>query len=46
MRPIRHSRSTEIVPSTATMKRQPNGVKPNICSPSPMIHLPTGGCTT
>ncbi len=35
-----------MVPSTATMKRQPNGVKPNSCSPSPMIHLPTGGCTT
>lgn len=46
LRPIRHSISTDSVPSTATMNRQPNGVKPKICSPIPMIHLPTGGCTT
>lgn len=45
-RPIRHSISTDSVPSTATMNRQPNGVKPKIFSPIPMIHLPTGGCTT
>ncbi len=46
LRPIRHSISTDSVPSTATMNRQPNGVNPKICSPIPMIHLPTGGWTT
>ncbi len=45
-RPIRHSISTDRVPSTAVMNRQPKGVKPNIHSPSPITHLPTGGCTT
>ena len=46
LRPIRHSSSTDSVPSSAVMKRQPNGLKPNIHSPSPMTYLPTGGCTT
>ncbi|CAM5651531.1 hypothetical protein STENM223S_07592 [Streptomyces tendae] len=45
-RPIRHSSSTERVPSSAVMKRQPNGSKPNSSSPRPMTYLPTGGCTT
>ena len=31
---------------SATMNRQPNGVKPNSCSPIAIIHLPPGGCTT
>ncbi len=43
---MRHSISTDSVPSTATMKRQPKGFSPNIHSPSAMTHLPTGGCTT
>ena len=33
-RPMRHSISTDSVPRTAVMKRQPNGVRPNIHSPS------------
>ncbi len=45
-RPIRHSSSTDSVPSTAVMKRQPNGLNPNIHSPIPMTYLPTGGWTT
>ena len=45
-RPIRAVMSTARVPMTATMNRQPNGVMPNICSPSPISHLPPGGCTT
>ncbi|CAM5316340.1 hypothetical protein SVIOM74S_00396 [Streptomyces violarus] len=45
-RPIRHSSSTDSVPSSAVMNRQPNGSKPNSSSPSPMTYLPTGGCTT
>ena len=28
------------------MKRQPNGVRPKAYSPSAIVHLPTGGCTT
>jgi len=37
----------EIVPSRATENRHPNElVAPKMCSPSPMIHLPTGGWTT
>ncbi len=45
-RPIRHSISTDSVPSSATMKRQPNGSKPNSFSPTPITHLPIGGWTT
>ena len=37
--------ATISVPTTAAITRQPNGSIPNICSPSPMIHLPTSGCT-
>lgn len=46
MRPIRHSIRTDRVPSTAVMNRQPNGSKPNIHSPRPITHFPTGGWTT
>lgn len=28
------------------MKRQPNGVRPNIHSPRAITHLPVGGCAT
>ncbi|MDH6550712.1 hypothetical protein M2162_004809 [Streptomyces sp. SAI-041] len=45
-RPTRHTISTDSVPSSAVMNRQPNGSNPNISSPSPMTYLPTGGCTT
>ena len=45
-RAIRASISTDRVPSRATANRQPKGFMPNSCSPAPMIHLPTGGCTT
>ena len=34
------------VPSTATAKRQPNGVAPNSYSPMAIVHLPSGGWTT
>jgi len=43
-RPIRQSISTARVPSSAVMKRQPNGFRPKIISPMPMTHLPSGGC--
>ncbi len=45
-RPMRHSMSTDTVPSSAVMNRQPNGVNPNSHSPRPMTYLPTGGWTT
>ena len=45
-RPIRTVRSTASVPSSAGMKRQPNGVSPNRYSPRAIVHLPTGGWTT
>lgn len=45
-RPIRHSISTDSVPSSAVMNRQPNGSKPKISSPRPITYLPTGGWTT
>lgn len=28
------------------MKRQPNGSRPNIHSPTAITHLPVGGCAT
>jgi hypothetical protein len=34
------------VPTTAAEKRHPNGVRPNIHSPTAIIHFPTSGCTT
>ena len=34
------------VPTTATANRQPNGVSPNIHSPTAISTLPSGGCTT
>ncbi len=34
------------VPTTATAKRQPNGVSPNSHSPTAIIILPSGGCAT
>ena len=37
---------TKRVPMKATPARQPKEFKPNICSPSAMIHLPMGGCAT
>ncbi len=45
-RMIRAVISTLSVPSSATMKRHPNGVTPNSHSPRPMVHLPSGGWTT
>ncbi|SCF76969.1 hypothetical protein GA0115256_116829 [Streptomyces sp. DconLS] len=45
-RPIRQIISTLSVPSSAVMNRQPNGLNPNISSPSPITYFPTGGCTT
>ena len=44
-RTMRASIRTASVPSTAGMNRQPNGVTPNIHSPSPITHFPIGGCT-
>ena len=38
--------STAMVPRSATMNRQPNGLTPKRYSPMPITHLPTGGCTT
>src|SRR6266699_3340602 len=34
------------VPATATANRQPNGVNPNIHSPTAIMALPSGGCAT
>ena len=38
--------STMSVPTTALGKRHPSGSKPKTCSPAPISHLPTSGCTT
>ena len=43
---MRASISTDNVPISATMKRQPNGFIPNSHSPTAITHLPPGGCTT
>ncbi len=40
------TRKMDKVPTTATAKRQPNGVSPNSHSPTAMSTLPSGGCTT
>ena len=46
-RAIRPSMKIEIVPASATAKRQPKELRmPKGVSPQPMSHLPTGGCTT
>ena len=45
-RASRTSSSTDTVPATADATRQPNSSCPKIHSPSPMIHLPSGGWTT
>ncbi len=46
-RAIRPIIRIEAVPTTAEANRQPKGlVTPNSHSPAPIIHLPTGGCTT
>jgi hypothetical protein len=46
-RPIRATIRIDSVPQTADAKRHPNElVCPNSSSPSAIIHLPTGGCTT
>ena len=35
------------MPATAVAMRQPTGLSgPNSAMPAPMIHLPSGGCTT
>ena len=46
-RPIRAIMRIDSVPTTAAENRQPNGLSaPNSHSPTAIIHLPTGGCTT
>ena len=38
--------NTSRAPNTQAEKRQPNEFIPNICSPTAINHLPSGGCTT
>ena len=45
---LRASRTVTItmsVPAIAGATRQPAGSMPNRCSPKPMSHFPTSGCT-
>ena len=41
-----YSSGTRSVPTSAVAMRHPNGPVPKSAMPTPMIHLPSGGCAT